>query len=55
MDLRALALPLDDQPLDDQRRMAYVNRSGDRFASQFLAGCPDPHVTFHPDKFRLAV
>ena len=50
MGLRALALPL-----DDQRRMAFLNRSGDRFASQFLAGCPDPSVIFHPDKFRLAV
>jgi hypothetical protein len=42
-------------PLDDQRRMAYLSRFGDRFASQFLAGCPDPSVNFHPDKFRLAV
>ena len=50
MGRRARALPL-----DDQRRMAYLSRFGDRFASQFLAGCPDPSVNFHPDKFRLAV
>jgi hypothetical protein len=50
MGRRARALPL-----DDQRRMAYLSRFGDRFASQFLAGCPDPSVNFHPGKFRLAV
>ena len=50
MGRRARALPL-----DDQRRMAYLNRFGNRFASQFLVGCPEPSVNFHPDKFRLAV
>jgi len=31
-------------PLDDQRRMALLNREDCSFASQLLSGCPLPYI-----------
>jgi len=52
---KALGIRARKLPLDDQRRMAFLNREDCPFASQFLSGCPLPSVRFTPTLFRLAI
>ena len=42
-------------PLDDQRRMAFLNQEECQFASQPLSSCPLPSVCFTPTLFRLTI
>ena len=50
---KALGIRARKLPLDDQRRMAFLNREDCPFASQFLSGCPLPSVRFTPFSISL--
>ena len=53
---KALGIRARKLPLNDQRRMAFLNREDCPFASQLLsAGCPLPSVRITPTLFRLAI